>query len=282
MLNLATDICKLVSCNMLQATHLAKSVLIGAYRLLQDISDCWSPDGWLPVAQGSRGCTPQLVQGFNHDARQRLSRKRSSCSVQSTTAGNNITQPAVGVSQQSAAKQPAVNTSAPASSTVDAVKHVATGVTAGVMCRDLHSAAYGGNVANFEAAAGARAAALSLDSIEAAAEADPVYASPEATAAKAGSAHDSPEAAFAEANLAHDNRDAAAGEAHAATMAAWLIQKPSLLQGVLGCLESFAASTAGKSSVLPPPSNPPAGLLASSTATDKLSVVSACDTLLVL
>lgn len=114
------------------------------------------------------------------------------------------------------------------------------------------------------------------------AAADAACISHKATAAESGSALGSPEAAAAEAALAHDNREAAAGEADAATMAAWLIQKPSLLQGVLGHLESLAASAAGKISILSPSSDPSAGLLTSSGPADKLSVVSAYNTLLLL
>ena len=202
--------------------------------------------------------------------------------MQSITAGHHYTQPAAGVSQQLAAKQPVVNTSPPASSTMDIVKHVDTGVTAGIMCRDLHSVALRGGSADFKAALPPAAADPSLgDLIEDVAEADAICAG-EVTAAEAGSALGSSEATAAEADLDHDNQEAAAGEADAATMAAWLIQKPSLLQGLLGCLESLAARAVGTSSVLHPPSNPPAGLLSSNLAAGKLSVVSAYNTLLLL
>ena len=49
-------------------------------------------------------------------------------------------------------------------------------------------------------------------------------------------------------NSANDAQEEAAPEADAAAMAAWLIQKPSLLEGILGHLESFAATAAEASS----------------------------------
>ena len=187
---------------------------------------------------------------------------------------------AAGVRHQSAAKQPLVNTSAPASSTVDMLKH---GVTAADPYRDLHSMALGGNVADLKSVGTPPPADPPQDDeVVTITAADAVCISGEATAAESGSALGSPEAVAAEADLAHDNQKAAAGEAEAATMAAWLIQKPSLLQGVLGHLESLAASAMGKNSILPPLSDLPAGLLASRSLADKFSVVSAYSILFLL
>lgn len=201
--------------------------------------------------------------------------------MQTKIAGNNNSQPANAVIQQSAAGQPIVNSSVPAGGILDTAERAASHVTAPDLCRGLQSQKWGGYVANGDAAAIPPAPAdLAQGShIAAAAEADPVLVSHDAAATEVGSALGSPEAAAAEGSLAHDNQEAAAGEADAATMAAWLIQKPSLLQGVLGHLESLAASTLLKSSAPTPYSNAPAGLPASSGMGNKLSAVSACVTL---
>lgn len=246
-------------------------------RLLQDISDCWSPDGWLPVTQGARSCRPQLVQGSNHAACQQPSRKRSNCSTQSTTAGGKHTQPAAGVTQWSAVVQPIVNISVPASSAVHTVELVANGMTPAGTCRGSHSMALGANVTDMApASTSAPADPPQGNKAAADAQAESFYVTHESTAAEAGSALCGPKAAVAEADIAYGNQDG-----DAATMAAWLVQKPHLLQGVLGHLERLASSVVGKSSAATPSSDPPAGLLASSTAADKLSVVSACNTLFV-
>ena len=197
--------------------------------------------------------------------------------MQATTADEHHTQPAAGMSQRSAAKQLIVNTSAPASSAMDTVKLVGNGVTPADTCRDSHLMALGGNVADLAPAPTPTPADLSQgNKVAAAAEAYSGCVSHAALAVEAGSAHSNPEAA-----VAHDNQEAAAGEADAVTMAAWLIQKPHLLQGVLGHLESLAASALGKTSIPTPSSSPSAGALASSIAADKLPVVSAYDNLLV-
>ena len=174
-------------------------------------------------------------------------------------ASNSHAQPANVVMQQPAARQPIVKSTVFAGGILDTVEHAASHVIApdSAAAADLVQGSH----------------------IAAAAEADPVFVSHDAAATEVGSALGSPEAAAAEGSLAHDNQEAAAGEADAATMAAWLIQKPSLLQGVLGHLESLAASTLLKSSAPTPYSNAGAGWPAGSSAGNTLSAVSACDTL---
>lgn len=199
--------------------------------------------------------------------------------MQFNTASDSHTQPANVLMQQSAARQPIVNSTVPAAGILGTVEDAASHVTAPDSCRGLQSQKWGGCVADSDAAIPPAAADLVQGSqIAAAAKASPVVVSHDAAAAEAGLALGSSEAAAAESDLAHDNQEAAAGEADAATMAAWLIQKPSLLQGVLGHLESLAANTFLKSSASTPYLDPPAGLLASSSTGNKLSAVSACDT----
>lgn len=198
--------------------------------------------------------------------------------MQFNTAGENRTQPANVVIQQSAARQPIVSSTAPAGGILDTVEHAASHSTAPDSCRGLHSQEGGGHVADCDAAMPPAAADLAEGSrLAAAAEADPALVSHDEAAIEAGSAAGSSEAATAEDNQAR--QEAVAGETDAATMAAWLIQKPLLLQGVLGHLESLAANTFLKSSASIPFSNPPAGLRASSSTGNTMSAVSACDTL---
>lgn len=106
--------------------------------------------------------------------------------------------------------------------------------------------------------------------------------------AAADAAHDNQEAAGADPQKAaaadgddapgDDKQEAAAVEADGAAVAAWLIQQPSLLQDVLGHLESLAMSAVDGSSIQTPASDPPALLGASSTARDEPSAACACAT----
>lgn len=278
--------------------------------LLQDISDCWSPDGWLPVTQGSqpgRSQRMQPAQGSYPSAclTPQASRKRSSSSVEPSTAGQHLVQVPHADIQNERLPARHLSTRTPAcdsrqSHNTDEHAGDSTAVTS--TCRALSSVpeltdtSRGGDIPRPEAAP-----------LPAVAH-DPAHVSQAAAAVETDAAHDRQEAPAPEADNApaHDNQEIARVTDDAAAMAAWLMQKPSLLQGVLGHLESLAAGAVGadssiqthasdRSAELGASSNarhPPAGLVAessnaqetparlvgaSSNARDKPSLAGACD-----
>lgn len=98
---------------------------------------------------------------------------------------------------------------------------------------------------------------------------NPAHVSQAAAAVATDAAHDNQETSALEADIApaHDHQETAVVTDDAAAMAAWLIHKPSLLQGVLAHLESLAAgAVGGDSGTQTRTSDPSAGLGASSNA----------------
>ena len=215
----------------------------------------------------------QPAQAFNHAARHQQpskkpssSRKRSSSSMQT---GHDQAQSAADiVSQRFAARPPSVITTASDSSILKAAEQAGNSMAdmkrASQSMTELPDTLWEGDTPSSEAAPPPAAAASA-------------HGHPEVAAAEPDPAHGCHEAAATAADAAHSSQEAAAAEADAAAMAAWLIQKPSLLQGVLGHLESLAASANGEISSPTLASHPPAGLIASSSAANKPYVANACD-----